>query len=180
MPLCQRYGRYIARRRGNTGERQEFRRESRLQLYGSSSDDDCQGYVLSFERFVAATTIRIFHETIVARRPNRIAETRYMSDIALFFIPRFAANGCTTAFVARIVVLVIFAKQHFVIVLGYTDPQCIQALYPEILSDINVLYISNICIYMHTYTYRYIYIFFYKVSSCFTISLNFLSRHIRI
>lgn len=50
-----------------------------------------QEYVSSFERFTVAmrdacTAIRIFHETIVARRPNSITKARYISD-SLFFYP---------------------------------------------------------------------------------------------
>lgn len=100
-----------------------------LQLYGSSSNDDCQGYVSSFERFVAETLVRQFEFSIVARRPNRIAETCYTSDVSLsFFLSSLGSRRTdVAAYVGRIIVLaLIFAKQHFVIVLGYSS-----AMYPS-------------------------------------------------
>jgi len=188
MPEIRSIYRVAAGRRSEGGE--DFIGNLIAALW-TSSDDDCWECVSSFERFVAATrdartAIRIFHETIVARRPNRIAKTRYVLDIP-FFITRFTVNAA--AFAVRIDVLVIFAKQHFVIVLGYIFamcPSCIvryrRALYFKCVcihmyTNILCMYIyihTCICIYGHTYILYIIhiyisYIFFYEVSSLLTI-----------
>jgi len=55
----------------------------------TSSDDDCRNTSQVSNDSPsrdACTAIRIFHETIVARRPNSITKARYISD-SLFFYP---------------------------------------------------------------------------------------------
>jgi len=143
-----------------------------------------QEYVSSFERFTVAmrdacTAIRIFHETIVARRPNSITKARYISD-SLFFYPPVCDEMDAAAFHCahrrtryfRETVLRYCARMH-------TDPQCIQALYSGILSDIDVCSIFRM--YISIYVWKiYVYIF-YKISSSFlTIPWNFLLCCIRI
>ena len=135
----------------------------------TSSDDDCRNtsQVSNDSPSRCETLVRQFEfSTRPSWRDGQIASRKFVIYQTLFFfIPRFATKWMPLRFTVRIVVLVIFAKQYFVIVLGYMYPQYIQALYSGILSDIDVCSIFRM--YISIYVWKiYVYIF-YEISSSF-------------
>lgn len=162
-----------------------------------SSDDDCRGCIrLKFRtirRRDARTAIRMF-VAIVARRPNRIAEARYISDIP-FLSPGLrqmdATDGCVRCAHRH-------ARYFRETALRYCTRVHVSAMHPSsIVRNIvryrRVLYFDWLCIciyiyivctytfvHMHTYMYTFCYVREGVPSSFLIIPWNFSLCYIRI